>query len=347
MKQSKYRIWTFQRKIIKQKRRRKEYEKKRNIARNSKHYTIVHRSAPPGKLKLAVAAVPESFSFENNLEGLIAFNNQTYKKYKEFRFGHLFFDMSKVIDIDMTAICLLLSLLNKLTWKQISYAGNAPDDSVANEIFIKSGFLEMMKTRGFKLKPPKIPNQLYMIGQNDLKPQVIGESIKKAMQVVVGEYTHFKPLYSIMIEICTNSVEHANEPVNEKNWLVSISYEEGRANFVLVDSGQGILKTLHRKAAELFSDILTFKSESAVLKGLFEKKYQSRTREVNRHKGMPRVRQAYLDGIITGLEVLTNKVYYKFDQDEAITLYNEYRGTLFKWSIDSNNYKQWKRKQSL
>ena len=29
--------------------------------------------------------------------------------------------------------------------------------------------------------------------------------------------------------------------------------------------------------------------------------------------------------------------------DEAITLNNEYRGTLFKWSIDINNYRKWKK----
>lgn len=343
MRNTKNQIRTFQLKIVKQRRRRKEYERKRNLARNDKRYTIVHRSAPAGKRKFDIVQVPEVFSFERNLEGLIEFTNKTYKKYKDFRYGHLFFLMSQVVDLDMPAICLLLSLLNKLTWKQISYAGNGPDNPKAYETFIKSGFLEMMKSRGFKLKPPTIPNQLYMIGQNDLKPQVIGESIRKAMKVVVGEFVHFKPIYSIMIEICTNSVEHANDMINEKNWLVSISYEEGRANFILVDSGQGILKTLHRKAGELFADILSFKSQPKVLKGLFDKKYQSRTKEINRHKGMPRVKQAYVDGYISELEVLTNKVYYQFDDDESITLDNEYHGTLFKWSIDVNNYKKWKK----
>lgn len=343
MKSAKKHIRIIQQKIARQKRRRKEYERRRNIDRNNKRYTIVRRSAPAGKRKFDTVSVPEYFSFDHNLEGLIEFTNKTYKKYKDFKSGHLFFNMSNVVKLDMPAICLLLSLLNKLTWKQISYAGNAPDDPKSYDTFIRSGFLEMMKSKGFKLKPPSMPNQLYMIGQNDLKPQVIGESIKKAMKVVVGEFTHFKPLYSIMIEICTNSVEHANELVNEKNWLVSISYEEGRANFILVDSGQGILKTLHRKAEELFTDILSFKSQAKVLKGLFDKKYQSRTNEINRHKGMPRVKQAYVDGVISGLEVLTNKVYYKFDSDEAITLNNEYRGTLFKWSIDINNYRKWKK----
>ena len=204
MKSAKKNKRIIQQKIARQKRRRKEYERRRNIDRNNKRYTIVRRSAPAGKRKFDTVSVPEYFSFDHNLEGLIEFTNKTYKKYKDFKSGHLFFNMSNVVKLDMPAICLLLSLLNKLTWKQISYAGNAPDDPKSYDTFIRSGFLEMMKSKGFKLKPPSMPNQLYMIGQNDLKPQVIGESIKKAMKVVVGEFTHFKPLYSIMIEICTN-----------------------------------------------------------------------------------------------------------------------------------------------
>ena len=343
MRDTKFQIRISQLKAVKQRRKRKEFERKRNLARNVKGYHKIHRNNPAGKRKFDMVQVPETFSFEHNLEGLIMFTNKTFKKYKDFKYGHLFFNMSEVVEIDLPAICLLLSLLNKLTWKQISYAGNAPNDPSASDTFFRSGFLEMMNSKGFKLKPPSIPNQLYMIGQNDLKPQVIGESIQKAMQVVVGEYTHFKPVYSIMIEICTNSVEHANDFVNEKNWLVSISYEEGRANFILVDSGQGILKTLHRKAVELFSDIISFKSQPKVLKDLFDKKYQSRTKEINRHKGMPRVKQAYVNGFISGLAVLTNNVYYNFDNDEAITLDNEYHGTLFKWTIDVDNYKRWKK----
>lgn len=337
-------IRTAERRIVKEKRRRKNYNKKRNVIRNDKRLSVVRKSAPSGKRKFSIATVPEIFSFGNNTEVLLEFINKTYKSYKDFKNGHLFFNMSNVTEFDMPAICLLLSLLNKLSWKQISYSGNGPENLSAREFFVRSGFLSMMTSRGFRLKPPKIPNQLYMIGQNDLKPQVIGESIKKAMKVIVGDYVHFKPLYSIMVEICTNSVEHANDAVDEKNWLVSISYEEGKANFILVDSGQGILKTLHKKAFDLFTDLISFKGQADVLKGVFDKKYQSKTREVNRHKGMPRVKQAYTSGYIGELEVLTNNVYYKFDQDEALSLNNEYRGTLFKWCVDINNYNLWKRK---
>lgn len=60
-----------------------------------------------------------------------------------------------------------------------------------------------------------------------------------------------------MLEICANSVEHGNVFVQDKNWLVSISFSDNYAKFVLMDTGEGILKTLKRKTRELFADLLS------------------------------------------------------------------------------------------
>ena len=175
MRDTKFHIRISQLKILKRRRIRKDYERKRNIARQNKRYYRILRSTSPGKRRFDLVQMPEMFSFDRDLEGLIKFTNKTFKKYKDYKFGHLFFNMNQVVELDMPAICLLLSLLNKFTWNNISYAGNVPNDQRSFETFIKSGFLEMMKSKSLKLKAPSIPNQLYIDGSGQRVPLVAHE----------------------------------------------------------------------------------------------------------------------------------------------------------------------------
>ena len=145
-----------------------------------------------------------------------------------------------------------------------------------------------------------------------------------------------------MLEICANSVEHGNVFVQDKNWLVSISFSDDYAKFVLMDTGDGILKTLKRKTRELFADLLSFKSAGNVLNDVFNKKYQSVTGEINRHKGLPNVLSALEHGYISDLEVITNKVYYNFSLNYYSNLKNEFKGTAFLWKVNKENIDKYK-----
>lgn len=59
----------------------------------------------------------------------------------------------------------------------------------------------------------------------------------------------------------------------------------------------------------MFRDTIFFKKDDNVLLSVFNKEYQSRTGEINRHKGLPNVMDAFKDGYIGELKVLTNYVF--------------------------------------
>lgn len=75
---------------------------------------------------------------------------------------------------------------------------------------------------------------------------------------------------------------------------------------------------------------------------LINKKYQSVTGEINRHKGLPNVLSALEHGYISDLEVITNKVYYNFSLNYYTNLKNEFKGTAFLWKVSKENIDKYK-----
>lgn len=289
-----------------------------------------------------VAQLPSNLSI-NNLEESIKFINEVSSSIsKDKSISRIFFDLSNIVQIDYVGICLMLSLANRFLGRGISAKGNYPTDFNARQFIFDSGFCELVSTNVRRTKKNMPDNILYMIGGNSVNNKKIGDSIKETVCRLTGIREHYAPLYENMLEICANSVEHGNVFVQDKNWLVSISFSDNYAKFVLMDTGEGILKTLKRKTRELFADLLSFKSAGNVLNDVFNKKYQSVTGEINRHKGLPNVLSALEHGYISDLEVITNKVYYNFSLNYYTNLKNEFKGTAFLWKVSKENIDKYK-----
>lgn len=333
-------IRIYQKSIMRKIIRRNDFERKRNEVRNRRKKTEktefedYHNPYTSAKL-------PNDFRIEN-IEEVLAFLNKTSRRCSPTYIRHIFFYMQEIQKIDIYAICLLLSLVNRLS-KRISCAGSYPLDLNVRNIFIDSGFLSLTKTNLRRKHEAKYPNMMYVIGSDSVDGKRIGMSIKETMKRVVGIECHFAPVYEIMIEISSNSVEHSNDVDSEKNWLVSISYEKDKAHFLMTDTGSGILKTLSKKKLEIFKDVVSFKNNAKVLVGVFNKEYQSCTGEINRHKGLPMVMETFKLGYISDLKVLTNNVFYDFEKDNSIILTNEFHGTMFSWTISNNNFQLWQK----
>ena len=275
------------------------------------------------------------------MEESLFFINRTFKKAKNGPFRSIFFIMDEVERIDIFTICLLLSLINKLAGKKIHCWGNYPILPRVKKDFIESGFMDVMKSTINADSQRRFKNHMYMIGKQCVDGRKIGESIKEVMEYITDVPQHYAPVYDDILEICANSVEHTNEKMDEKNWLVSISYEVDSVHFVLTDTGAGILNTLHKKKVEMFKDSILFKKDYQVLEGVFNKAYQSQTGEINRHKGLPNVLESFKDGYIDNLVVLTNCVWYNFSANEYSVLKNEFKGSMFSWTLSKKNIEKW------
>ncbi len=293
--------------------------------------------------------LPTIFSYEEDKESVLRFLNEAFHHYKalknrvqEKRYNY---DLAAVTSIDITAICLFLSLINKINANGIGSRGNYPINNDARQVLVDSGFSDLMQSAYKPLRTKKYKNQLYIVGSKRVDNKKIGQSVKEAVGYLIGEERHFQPIYTMLIEICSNSVEHANKKEKDKNWIVSVSYEADRVNFIVVDTGEGIMRTIQKKLPEMFID--TFRSDGEILEDLLNKGYQSRTREINRHKGLPKIKENYDAGYVDNMKILTNKVWYDMASKTYEKTNNEYFGVLYSWSFTKENYKKWECKKNI
>lgn len=309
------------------KRRRRKSLDKRNSRRNAYQSNIYE------------AIAPQDFSI-NNIAGIVAFIQKTDKYCRQKKYLYLKFNLNGVIHIDAFGIALIISMLNKLSFRRINYWGTYPQNDDAKQVIIDSGFLDFVRTNLRKPTLRKQGNQLFMIGKDSVDSHRIGKAVKKAMANLLDKEDIYPPVYDNMLEISANSVEHANDKRIEKNWLVSISIEDNKLHFILADTGLGILANLRKKKLEIVRDLL-IKSDAEILCDVFNKKYQSITGEINRHKGLPFIYESFRDGFISNLKVMTNKIMYDFETQESEKLQKGFNGVLYSWTISMDNYNNW------
>ena len=174
----------------------------------------------------------------------------------------------------------------------------------------------------------------------------IGEEVRRAVKYLTGEDNTYRPVFSILQEMCANSIEHANNNIHEKNWLVGIYYETNKVVFTVTDIGQGILSTLKKKTEQKIKDTLLARGPVGTLVGAFDKKYQSSTFDENRNKGLPRIKEANNYDYIDSLRVVTNNVFLDFENDENnLLLKNKFRGTFYYWELTKIAIEKWRNRK--
>lgn len=243
-------------------------------------------------------------------------------------------NLEEVDSIDFPAICLLLSVVKELSNNGIKVIGNYPKNEFCKKVFIKSGFLKQMIDNNGNPFVIETKNFIVETGHNKTRNRDIAKAIVKTMEAFIGIQRRFQPAYTIIMEICSNSVEHAyqNRP---KHWRLGIYHEEDKISFTMTDTGVGILNTLHRKFWKLFKDKITYQNEINILYKAFERKYGSSTTLVNRNKGLPCILDKLNRKYIKNLRVYTNNVCLNFSNiKESLILNKDFKGVLFYWEID-------------
>lgn len=247
-------------------------------------------------------------------------------------------DLSRVTHFDLGSLTCLLSTLRFTT----NYIGNSPNDPSCRQFFEESGFLSLMRDiNGRKFEIKNADNLMFEKGVDKTSNTRVGLEIKKAVKHLTGKESTFPPVYSIIQEICPNSIEHANKNAKHVNWMMGIQYESDKVCFAMVDKGSGILKTIKKTTFQKTFDIL--KDNTDILLSAFGKKYQSQTDDDNRNKGLPRIKAVADSGYVQNMTVITNNTLLNLSDDSTSKdLGVNFGGTFYYWEITKDTYNKWK-----
>lgn len=279
--------------------------------------------------------MPSKFEVLTNQDEVFAFVAELLDMHSNRRLKEINLDLTDVQTIDSAAICLLLSVVCELSNYGIKVTGNYPKRTDCAKFFIESGFLNHMKDSHGKNFAIEVPNLIVEAGTNKTRNKDIAQAVRKASGFLLGSPQRYQPAYTVAMEICSNSVEHAYIE-RPKHWRLGICYVDDHVSFTMTDTGTGILKTLHRKFLKEIKDTVTLKDNSDILYRAFLRKYGSSTQLVNRNKGLPCILDKFNSGLIKNLKVITNDVYLDFNNiKEKHKMNNPFSGVLFYWEVDN------------
>lgn len=327
-------------------------KKERNVLRNKPNSDRYDSSRPiknkyTNRIDKQEISVGETFSLlKDPFNVLKLINTIEKRKIKNKHITNIHLELSHIKEIDIGAISILLSKVNQVSLgsKRIKFSGTFPIDGTCREFFNKSGFLDYMADISGNKFNKQSDNYLVRIGRDKTDNEKVGVHIKKAMKFITGSEVHYPPVFSVIQEMCSNSVEHSNKI--GKNWLLGVNYSdaedelEKRVTFTMTDMGFGILKTLKRKFATRIKE--TMANDPEILQRAFEKKYDSATKEVNRNKGLPLILDRTEKKYIKGLKVITNNVFLDLENPSlSKTLDLNLGGTFYCWEINLNCIELW------
>lgn len=325
-------------------------KRQRNILNNSKKKSFSEQKQKRNNLyqppkKITISAKPD-FSLLQFSENVLSFVNDIEEVTSKNKYKIVNLDMTQVTNIDIGSISILLSKINKLTQKNIQTICNLPKDNNCRNMFFESGFSDHMRDlQGRKIVYSRTNNNLMVNrGFDKTSNEKLGLAIRNSVKHLTGTEDSFRPLYSIAQEMCANSIEHANE--HNKNWLFSVWYkDENNVCFSMTDIGSGILGTLKRKFSQVIRELLLTDNKE-ILSRAYEKAYISVTKDINRNKGLPKIKNISDEKYIKNLIVITNNVFLDFSNDTNSKVLNrKFNGTFYYWELNKNCIEKWKNRK--
>lgn len=323
-----------------EKERRRKIRSLEKITRNKKNKNRIEN------IKIDAGS---SFSLFNEPENVIQIIQSLDKcKTKSRYIKYVQLDLSNITQIDIGAISFLLAKIHEISQiKRVKFWGIGPQDKACKKLFNESGFLDYMIDLSGKKFTKQSDNFIFKVGTDKTRNERVGKTIEKSMKFLIGREQKYPPVYSIVQEICSNSVEWANAPeTRNKNWFLGVNYPVDSKNkyitFTMTDIGFGILHTLNRRFGKIITETLQLKKDTEILERAFERKYGSKTGEPNRNRGLPLIRDRFNRSFIKDLRVITNNVFLDFNNEsETRLLGKNLPGTFYTWNIDLNCIKKW------
>ena len=176
----------------------------------------------------------------------------------------------------------------------------------------------------------------------DVNPIVIDREVQNLKKIGIVEY--YERFSNFLTEIIGNATEHGIKDKAINWWLWrDKDHVNKKMKYAFVDMGIGIIAS-YKKAGLPFR--YWFKKDSTKLLDALNGKLGSSTKQENRGRGLPAIREMVEKGFISDFRITTNNISLHYENGEFVcTRHHDFVGTFIAWSIDRDNFNIWK--QSL
>ena len=324
------------RKVEKQRKRANKHNSKTNAKRRKSKNVEFSPVVAPKDFRL-LDNTTECTAFFKQLRATHNVSIKNYRRYKKV-------SLQEIELIDFAAVLTLSAICKELKCNRIYVSGNFPTNTSCAKFLVDSGFLDNkydLNGRMYHLAS-RTKSMTFEQGQGKLLLKDLQNifSLARLITSYFGDNSdsHIYNLTLLFKEICANSIEWSNS--YKRQWALATKFEGNKVLVATIDLGQGILSSLERTQYAIFKDLITFKSQVDILAGAFDKKYGSKSKEVNRNKGLPSLKAAFEQGVIKKLIVLTNNVMLSFDEWHQNCTFAQnkdaFNGTMYFFEIDQS-----------
>ena len=292
---------------------------------------------------------PESFSFIGNPNETIEFINKIEKLFHKRK--KTFINISKVNELDYSAIVVLVSIMFSFKNKNIPFGGNYPNKEELKKQLINSGYFKyFIKTNNQKIEYTLgKPNQIFTRANKKVNSELGLIVMQEASRTIWGENRVLKGLQRVLLELMMNTNNHADlSGKGKKYWWLSVNHDKHnkKVRFSFVDYGVGIFKSLNSKPKgnkwfgwfEKMKDRWEHGDNKEVLQKLLEGElHLTVTGEHFRGKGLPGIREVLKRNQISKLHIVTNDVFADVENMDYKKLKSNFSGTFVSWEINNKN----------
>lgn len=306
-----------------------KHKDKENIKKRNKRKEAKKRKRKYTNHEVKVL-VPANFILLKNYKIVLEFINSVLEKVN-LKTRVLIFDMSEIIEIDVAALMyikVILGILKKQN-RLLKLQGIYPNDERMKKFLIKTGIGTEKQDSIFKIREGNDVDR-------SLIPNIIDELNTENIKISLKSQ---KALYSILLELMDNTKQHAYTNKNEDdNWYFYLQPQENKIQFVFLDTGLGITKTIRNQNFEFSVNkekIIKANSfpDSTILKLALTGGFKvSATRENNRNKGLPNIYNRVILEEIKNLKIISHRAVFNFNNNMDLT--EALNGTLFYWEVD-------------
>lgn len=301
-----------------------------------------------GSINRVIVSAPRELCLFDATDTSLKFFDDVMEKIKQCGPRHtLYFDLSQVEVITPDAVMYLIAIINntkKLRIFEIACEGNMPRDPAARAVFQDVGFFKFVYAP-YTRRLSDSNRFMKIHNGTDADNALAGAFCEFVHNNCDKDYTDTKRLYPMIIELMTNTHQHAYHLPSESdghlemypNWYIFAQDIGTAIHFVFLDIGSGIPSTVSRKLREVFSDIFSVNNDAVYLESALKGDYsRSETKLAYRGKGLPGIYEDCMNNQICNLKIISCKAKCAVNVDGSILTQNidsYFEGTLFSWDI--------------